>query len=540
MLRIRIPKRVRHRVHRHYVSPATQGITVSISGPNSFSLFKVFGLTAATNPAGCAAGSNGTFCTLALSLPACPSAANCETAAITTWDAISGCPSACEISGHTLSSNQGFAFNVTAGAANQINITLDGIPGNVEFVPAASSTLFGNNNSGYSATKCDQSERVSILPVDVDGNYILGPGAPVVTLQSKNTTVATVTAASPGQPNAFLVAHPPSLAGGSVIMAYSATPLAGAGSTSPINGSSTVTYSGGAQICGVFTEYATAGNPTAITAGPDGALWFTECSSNKIGRLTTAGVLTEFSIPTAASGPRGIVAGPDGALWFTENSAMKIGRVTTSGAMHEYATGITSLPFGITVGSDSNLWFTEPDNETVAKITTAGVVSENSVPTANSKPTGITSGPDGALWFTENHASQVGRLTTNLSSVSEIAVGSNAGPFGITTGSDGNLWFTESNSGSIAALSTGGTLVRTVALPTAGSFPLGITNGPDGALWVTEGSGNKIARSSTSGDTEEFAVPTAAAEPEGIVSGGDGALWFTESEPGVNKVGRLQ
>jgi virginiamycin B lyase len=38
--------------------------------------------------------------------------------------------------------------------------------------------------------------------------------------------------------------------------------------------------------------------PSGITAGPDGNLWFTETGANKIGRTTTAGVITEFAIPT--------------------------------------------------------------------------------------------------------------------------------------------------------------------------------------------------------------------------------------------------
>src|SRR6266436_5523218 len=68
-----------------------------------------------------------------------------------------------------------------------------------------------------------------------------------------------------------------------------------------------------------FTEFPTptAGSqPTAITTGPDGALWFTEQSGNKIGRITTDGVITEFPLPISGSGPVGITTGPDGALWF--------------------------------------------------------------------------------------------------------------------------------------------------------------------------------------------------------------------------------
>jgi streptogramin lyase len=42
-----------------------------------------------------------------------------------------------------------------------------------------------------------------------------------------------------------------------------------------------------------------------ITSGPDGNLWFTEVNTNKIGKCTTAGVITEFTVPTANSGPAG-------------------------------------------------------------------------------------------------------------------------------------------------------------------------------------------------------------------------------------------
>ena len=42
---------------------------------------------------------------------------------------------------------------------------------------------------------------------------------------------------------------------------------------------------------------------------------------------TTTGDITEFPIPTASSGATGIALGPDGALWFTETTAGKIGRV---------------------------------------------------------------------------------------------------------------------------------------------------------------------------------------------------------------------
>ena len=57
---------------------------------------------------------------------------------------------------------------------------------------------------------------------------------------------------------------------------------------------------------------------------PHGALWFTEQSANKIGRISTAGSVVEFALPTASSGPSGTAVGPDGALWVTEYNANKI------------------------------------------------------------------------------------------------------------------------------------------------------------------------------------------------------------------------
>src|SRR5688572_30172734 len=66
--------------------------------------------------------------------------------------------------------------------------------------------------------------------------------------------------------------------------------------------------------------------PSGITSGPDGALWFTELGGDRIGRITLGGTVNEFVVPGAGSEPNGIVAGPDGALWFTQFGSDQIGR----------------------------------------------------------------------------------------------------------------------------------------------------------------------------------------------------------------------
>jgi len=124
---------------------------------------------------------------------------------------------------------------------------------------------------------------------------------------------------------------------------------------------------------GVITEFDTPlAGPHDIALGADGALWFTEYDANKIGRITPTGVVTnQWPIPTPNSGPLGITAGPDGNLWFTEYNEVgtKIGRITTAGAITEFTVSTENgRPFTLTVGPDNDIWFTESVTGKIGKI----------------------------------------------------------------------------------------------------------------------------------------------------------------------------
>jgi len=178
---------------------------------------------------------------------------------------------------------------------------------------------------------------------------------------------------------------------------------------------------------GALTEYATPTNipsfnvESSIAAGPDGALWFTESSANQIGRLdptqlrTCAVVptdcITEFAIPTSSSGPGAITAGPDGALWFTETTANQIGRITTDGKVtHEYFIPTANAGASdITTGPDGNLWFTEKNASKIARMTTRGIFTEFPL-SIGKQPEGITTGPDGNIWFGEVNGNAIGKI----------------------------------------------------------------------------------------------------------------------------------
>ena len=58
-----------------------------------------------------------------------------------------------------------------------------------------------------------------------------------------------------------------------------------------------------------------------MTKGPDGNLWFSEFQyggTGKIGRITTEGKISDFTLPTSGNGPTSITFGADHTLWFIE------------------------------------------------------------------------------------------------------------------------------------------------------------------------------------------------------------------------------
>jgi len=323
--------------------------------------------------------------------------------------------------------------------------------------------------------------------------------------------------------------------------------------------------------------------PTAIAAGPDGALWFTGVPG-EVGRISTMGVVTEFAVPEipppAGSKPgaagmpatlNAITAGPDGALWFTGIPG-EVGRITTAGVVTEFAVPAIPPPAGsspgtagtpatledITAGPGGSLWFTGVAGE-VGRITTAGVVSEyatpNFTPPSNSIVTTITMGPDGNLWITGNTA--IGRITPTGTFTSFAVPGNFNTIGGLTPGPDGNLWFTEQEDGHTAgeqpavgeitpagvtklyALPQETTLNPNLGVPTD---PTVITTGPDGALWF--GENGAIGRLTTAGTIQQFPLPTPSATVTDITAGPDGAVWFAQQVTDANdeatySIGRL-
>ena len=205
-----------------------------------------------------------------------------------------------------------------------------------------------------------------------------------------------------------------------------------------------------------------------LATGPDGNIWFVHAGANVIGVMSTAGVLlATYQIPTPnpidfAAGTGGatfIIDGPDGNMWFTEESGNKIGRITPSGAITEFPIPTAgSTPKNLVVGADGNIWFPEAKAGNIARITMSGAITE--IPVVGDPTTvrlvRVATTADGSLWFTEPAIkapwnSEIGQMNTagvetNLYSFP------NGFPWALATGPDGNPWFTDWNNASINRL----------------------------------------------------------------------------------------
>lgn len=303
----------------------------------------------------------------------------------------------------------------------------------------------------------------------------------------------------------------------------------------------------------VTNEFATTtanAQPTGITVGPDGFLYFTEQGlangKPQIGKMSTGGTVSEFAVTPATAQPYGIVKGPDANLWFTELGADSIASINTAG------TTTTTYPLGtppggaaswkptfIAVGPLTNsLFFTAPGANAIGEITTSGAVSSFIIPTAAANPLGLTTGPDLNVWFVENSASKIGRLNPSSGAITEFPTPTaNAGPTNIVLGPDGALWFTENTAVKLGRITTTG-IITEYPLANAGSAT-GLIEAADANFYFGDPVKNQFGQAVISGPFANtmFPIKTATAQPTSFILGPDNRIYFTETA--ASKIGQI-
>jgi virginiamycin B lyase len=243
------------------------------------------------------------------------------------------------------------------------------------------------------------------------------------------------------------------------------------------NGSIASRSSGGSiSVYHVTTSFSEEG--CSMVEGPDGNVWFTDYSNDRIGKITPQGQVTFNQLEHDAS-PLSITLGPDGALWFTENFARKIGRLTTDGSLRTF--GARNSPLDIVAGSDGNLWFND-DEGGIYKMSTQGVKKREKTV----YELGSLWSTAGSLWYWSPY--ELNQLSTTGKVVKQYKLPINCIPFALTSAPDGNLWYYDPGYNCVGRLSPSGTLVTvpTFYQKNGNLLFAGIIYGPNHDLWFAE------------------------------------------------------
>lgn len=276
-----------------------------------------------------------------------------------------------------------------------------------------------------------------------------------------------------------------------------------------------------------------------IATAPNGDMWFVEADVNKVGKITTAGVVTEYSLPAqtvSGSTVKDLDVGPDGRVWVVFDSGWQAVALDQSGNVTVGPLDLFGNPYGEHVRAlpDGSAWVTlSYDEDGVIKIspTGSGTWSDNAPP-CDDQSLGL--GADGAAWCSDGgsiikvNADGTGGTTYPLPADASY-------PSSLATGPVGTIWFgrhwpgtwtTSPSRGNVGYLdaATGATKIWNTGSRTA---PRSLTMAPDGTMWFTSvGAAKGIGHIDATGSGRLTQVGNY--QPTDLAVGADGAIWFTD------------
>jgi trimeric autotransporter adhesin len=319
---------------------------------------------------------------------------------------------------------------------------------------------------------------------------------------------------------------------GSTLFAQQVTTLAGSGEYGSTDGTGTA---------------ASFSDPRGVAVGADGTVYVADMLSNKIRKITAAGVVTTLAgsgqfgntdgTPTEArfASPYGVAVGADGTVYVADYGSNKIRKITPAGEVTTLANAGFARPVGVAVGPDGALYVTDSSNK-IRKITMSGGVAT------------------------------VSTLAGSGSGVSRDGTGTEAsfsGPFGVAVGADGTVYVSELFSNKIRKITAAGVVTTLAGSGSSGSTdgpgaeasfytPLGVAVGADGSVYVADRNSHKIrkitvsggvatvstlAGSGQSGSTDGTGTAASFDSPSGVSVGADGTLYVGET--GSNKIRKI-
>ena len=242
-----------------------------------------------------------------------------------------------------------------------------------------------------------------------------------------------------------------------------------------------------------------------------------------------AGKVAEWPVPTPRFA-RDPAPGPDGNIYITVMSGNKIARFDTkTQAFKEWEMPPGHRPHGLLVDKQGTVWNTGNGNGTIGRLDPAtGKVTEFKTSSTRTGPHTIVISNDGAtLWFTMQSADKIGALDVKTGAIREWQT--SGGPYGLALDKAGNVWFCrmgddklgrlDAKTGQLSELNTG-----------RGSMPRRIALAPDGMLWVAMYGNGKLAKIDPAAPkvVKEYQLPGGSAGPYAVTVDGGGLVWVNE------------
>jgi virginiamycin B lyase len=178
-----------------------------------------------------------------------------------------------------------------------------------------------------------------------------------------------------------------------------------------------------------------------LLLAPDGAVWFTEASAYSVTRLKD-GKLDRHTVDALRGGPYGVALAPNGDIWATLQSGNQLMRVSGAGAIDLFdIPSRGSSPTDIAVGGDGAVWFLQFRGNKLGRFL-GGKFDEFDVPLAAPGLSGITIAPDGSVWFGLLRHHRLARWRAGKVELFELPR-DQARPFSLAADAAGNIWYAD-------------------------------------------------------------------------------------------------
>ena len=274
------------------------------------------------------------------------------------------------------------------------------------------------------------------------------------------------------------------------------------------------------------------GSTHELTLGPDGNVWVTQQTQEKLVRITPRGAQRSFALPPG-SGPHGIRFDSHGRLWITLEFANAIAQIDGTGQIVKPPYPIPSRgagPHGLDIARDGAVWWTGKEGDVIGRLDpSTGKMRVFHLPRHGrtpSKPIYIAQGCD-AMYFTELTGSRIGRIT-NSGRITEYPTPTpNAMPIAVAPHRC-QIWFSEANGNHFGVLDPRTRHITEYPLPRPDEKLAGLAFDRSGRLWLQYVQPDLIGLVGAGMKVREFPIPTKDATMHRIILGPGGNMWFTE------------